>query len=312
MKSKPAPLILVVEDERIIAHDLQQTLVELGYETLPIASSADEALARAAERCPNLVLMDIRIKGKRDGIETAQLLTRQFDVPVVYLPAHADDATLDRAKRTEPQGYLLKPVKAAELRSTIEVALHRHTLGKRLRERERWHSSALSSMVDAVIAVDLSGTVTFMNPAAERLTGVSESAGIGQPVRDVVRLIPDDGPLRDESPIERALAERRPIPLGDAAIAGAGPARTITSDGASPLLQDGVLRGAVMVFRDVTELRRVQAQVELSDRLSSLATMAAGVAHEVNNALAVVVPNAAFIASEFQSLKAELRSTPRN
>lgn len=299
-----------MEDECIIADDLQQTLLELGYETLRVAASADEAIARAAERCPDLVLMDIRIKGKRDGIETAELLARQFGVPVVYLTAHADDATLERAKRTEPQGYLLKPVKSAELHSTIEVALYRHAMGKRLRERERWYASALESMADAVIAVDLAGTVTFMNPAAEGLTGVSAGAGIGRPARDVMRLLPRAA-VRDESPLEPALTEQRPAPLGDVAIESSGIARTITSDGATPLLEDGVLRGAVMVFRDVTEERRVQAQLELSDRFSSLATMAAGVAHEVNNALTVVVPNALLIANELENLSAELRSEPR-
>ncbi|HEU5074566.1 MAG TPA: response regulator, partial [Polyangiaceae bacterium] len=239
-----------------------------------------------------------------------ELLTRQFGVPVVYLTAHADDRTLERAKRTEPQGYLLKPVKSAELHSTIEVALYRHAMSKRLRERERWYASALSSMADAVIAVDLSGTVTFMNPAAEGLTGVTASAGIGRPARDVMRLLPSGAAVRDESPLERALAEQGAAPLGDAAIETSGSARTITSDGARPLLEDGEVRGAVMVFRDVTEERKMQAQLELSDRLSSLATMAAGVAHEVNNALTVVVPNAVYIANELENLSAELRSAP--
>ncbi|HJS58930.1 MAG TPA: response regulator [Vicinamibacteria bacterium] len=120
--------VLVVEDESIVAHDIQQTLTDLGYDAFSIAASAEEAMARAAERRPDLALVDIRIKGKLDGIKTAQLLKERFGVPIVYLSAHADDATLERATQTGPYGYLVKPVKPAELRSTIEVALQRHRM----------------------------------------------------------------------------------------------------------------------------------------------------------------------------------------
>ena len=109
-----------------------------GEETTTISSALfkDVQISRASEKCPDLVLMDIRIKGNRDGIETAALLRDRFGVPVIYLTAHADEATLERAKQTEPYGYLVKPVKSAELRSAIEIAIYRHAMEKRLRERE--------------------------------------------------------------------------------------------------------------------------------------------------------------------------------
>jgi CheY-like chemotaxis protein/TolB-like protein len=122
--------VLVVEDESIVAHDLQQTLSGLGYDAFGIAASADEALARASERRPDIALVDVRIKGKTDGIKAAQALQERFGVPVVYLTAHADDATLERAKQTRPYGYLLKPVKPAELKSAIEIALFRYQTDK--------------------------------------------------------------------------------------------------------------------------------------------------------------------------------------
>jgi CheY-like chemotaxis protein len=118
--------VLVVEDESIVAHDIQQTLLDLGFDAFAIASSADEAMARADERRPDVALVDIRIRGRLDGIKTAQLLEERFGVPIVYLTAHADAATLERAMKTHPMGYLLKPVKPAALRSTIEIALHHH------------------------------------------------------------------------------------------------------------------------------------------------------------------------------------------
>ena len=130
MSRSRSPAVLVVEDESIVAHDLQQTLASLGYDAFGIAASADEALARASEKRPDVVLIDVRIKGRTDGIKAAQLLQQRFSVPVVYLTAHADDATLERAKQTRPYGYLLKPVKPAELKSAIEIALFRHETDK--------------------------------------------------------------------------------------------------------------------------------------------------------------------------------------
>src|SRR5688572_21807090 len=102
-----AATILVVEDEAIVARDIKNTLAEMGYSVLGTAASCDEALQRATERCPDLVLMDIRIQGQRDGVDTAELLRRRFRVPVVFLTAYADDTTLARAKRAQPYGYLI-------------------------------------------------------------------------------------------------------------------------------------------------------------------------------------------------------------
>ena len=209
MNTLAAASVLIVEDEGIVALDLQQTLRDFGYDAYAIASSADEAIAVASKRCPDIVLMDIRIKGSRDGIETAQIFKDRFAVPVVYLTAHADERTLARAKQTAPLGYLLKPVKATELRSAIEVALYNHALETRLRERERWYSTTLRSIADAVISVDLAGRVTFMNPAAEVLTGVPAATAAGKPIREVLQLL--HLAAGDELPPLKALREGQAV-----------------------------------------------------------------------------------------------------
>jgi signal transduction histidine kinase len=128
-----APKILIVEDEGIVARDLQQSLIEMGYDAYAIAASAEEAMASASAVPPDVVLMDIRIKGKYDGIQAAAALKQKNVVNVIYLTAHADDDMVDRAKRTEPQGYLLKPVKMPELRSMIEVVLYKSEAERQLR-----------------------------------------------------------------------------------------------------------------------------------------------------------------------------------
>src|SRR5882672_8971654 len=118
--------VLVVEDESIVAQDLQQTLAEFGYDAFAVAASAEEAMARAAERRPDIALVDVRIKGRLDGIKAAQLLQERFGIPIVYLTAHVDDETRKRALCTHPYGYLVKPVQPVALQSAIEVAIDNH------------------------------------------------------------------------------------------------------------------------------------------------------------------------------------------
>jgi len=118
--------ILIVEDESIIALDIQNSLINAGYVIVAIATCAEEALDLTAQYVPNLVLMDVRLRGEIDGVETAEKIRREFNLPVVYLTAHADENTLQRAKITEPFGYILKPFEDRELITTIEIALSRH------------------------------------------------------------------------------------------------------------------------------------------------------------------------------------------
>jgi len=132
--------ILVVEDEAIVAKDVQSRLEGLGYAVPAIASSGEQAVRRAAATQPDLVLMDIRIKGEMDGVEAAGQVRDRFNIPVIYVTAYADDATLERAKITEPFGYILKPFETRELHCAIEMALYKHEAGElvkaSLREKE--------------------------------------------------------------------------------------------------------------------------------------------------------------------------------
>src|SRR5262245_44529580 len=143
--------ILVVEDEIIVARDIQHTLTRLGYEVPVIATSGASAIRHAAATAPNLVLMDIRLRGDMDGITAAGQIRRQFDLPVVYLTAHSDKTTIDRARGAEPYGYLVKPFTEQDLYATIEIALHRHKADGPLQRMDRWLAATLRSVGDAVI-----------------------------------------------------------------------------------------------------------------------------------------------------------------
>ncbi|MEO7037915.1 MAG: response regulator [Polyangiaceae bacterium] len=290
--------VLIVEDEGIIAENLRELLLSLDYDAFAIASSSEEALACASERCPDVVLMDIRIKGKLDGIATAQLLSERFDVPIIYLTAHADAATIERAKKTGPHGYLVKPVRAPDLRSAIEIARYKHAMERQLRARERWFSTTVRSIADAVITVDLAGKITFMNPPAESLVTLTLEQARGRPAREVLRLLDIKSLIQQETPLDRALRERKTVEVSEAILETGGDLSKIIADSAAPVVDNGELLGAVMVFRDVTEQKRLQKQLEVADRLASLGTMAAGVAHEINNPLSVVFGNAGLVLEE--------------
>lgn len=165
--------IMIVEDERITAEDIHDILTHLGYAVTAMVSSGADAIREAERTRPDLVMMDIRIKGDMDGIEAAREIRERFDIPVVYLTAHADRETLERAKLAEPLGYLIKPFQEAELQASIEMALHKQKADQRLKQASETVSATLQSMGEAVIGTDAHGLITLMNPAAESWTGWS-------------------------------------------------------------------------------------------------------------------------------------------
>ncbi|MGB9977663.1 response regulator [Methanobacterium sp.] len=117
--------ILIVEDESIVALDIQDKVERLGYDVLAVVSSGENAIEEVKKSQPDLILMDIVLKGKIDGIETAGQIREHFDIPIIYLTAHSDNQTLARAKITGPFGYLVKPFVDSELRSAIEDVLYK-------------------------------------------------------------------------------------------------------------------------------------------------------------------------------------------
>lgn len=128
--------IMLVEDEIIVAADVKHRLENMGYQVLGIVDNGEEAIENAGELTPNIVLMDIVLKGEMDGIEAAQKIRELYDIPIIYLTAYSDEKTLERAKVTEPFGYVLKPFEDREIQSAIEMALYKHKMEQKLKESE--------------------------------------------------------------------------------------------------------------------------------------------------------------------------------
>lgn len=176
--------IMIVEDERIVAKDLQFRLQGLGYQVAAMASEGNDAIAKAGATRPNLVLMDIRLEEGMDGIEAAEQIRNQLDIPVVFLTAYADQATLARAKITEPFGYILKPFEERELQSTIEIALYRHKAEQKLRDSERRYRSLVDNSQGLIWTHDLDGKLLSINPAAAHLLGYEPKEIVGRSLKD--------------------------------------------------------------------------------------------------------------------------------
>ncbi|UJR83658.1 PAS domain S-box protein [Sandaracinus amylolyticus] len=252
--------ILIVEDDRVVARDLRQQLTRMGHTVVGAAVAGDQAVALAESAKPELVLMDIRLEGECDGIAAAQEIRERFQVPVIYLTAYADDHTLRRARVTEPFGYLLKPFEDSQLRTVVEMALHKHAAERRLRESERRYAVTLSSIGDAVIATDEQACVTFVNAAAEGVLGRRAADALGRPIADVLRVV--SGATRAAPPdtAHEVLRTHRIVELADGSVLLTHDGREVPIDGrGSPIVDDrGETSGVVVVLRDMTERRRAE------------------------------------------------------
>jgi PAS domain S-box-containing protein len=242
--------ILIVEDERITAEDLRDILTDLGYTVTASVASGADAIARAEETLPDLALMDIRIKGSMDGTETARILRERFNVPVVYLTAHADAATVSRAKLAEPLGYITKPFQEAELHASIEIALHKHREDLKHKEQQQLVASTLRSIAEGVIAVDRPESVALFNPAAEAWTGWKAEEAIGQPLHAVFPMVDSVTGDEVETPLWRVLAEGTVEEVGNGALLRDrnGEKRPVTGSLAPKRDHRGEITGAVLVF----------------------------------------------------------------
>jgi PAS domain S-box-containing protein len=241
--------ILVVEDEQILAEDLRDILESFSYQVVDVVGSAEQAVKQARKLKPNLIMMDIMLGGKKDGIQAAQEIIKESCVPVVFLTAYADDTTVQRAKLAQPFGYLLKPFKEQEIHTTIQMALYKHQVDMEIRKEKKWLSSVLVSIGDAVLVADADGKVAFMNPAAEAMTGWKMKNALGLDCDQVLKLTDDQGGAA-ANPVKRALAEEDIIYTEEALLVSKRGRKTRVKDNAAPVRdKKGRVLGAVMIFR---------------------------------------------------------------
>jgi len=286
--SRAGARILVTEDEGIIAKDLEMRLKRRGYNVPAVVASGEEAVIMAEKEMPDLVLMDIVLQGEIDGIEAAALIRQRFDIPIIYITAYADDGIINRAKITEPYGYIIKPFEDRELHTAIEMALYKHAMEKKVRESEEWLSTILRSIGDGVIAADTNGCVTFMNAVAEKLTGWTLEETKGSHIADIFRIISEQSPEPCKDLMKRIIGGRAVMNLSDDSILVAkdGAQRAILDSGAPIKDKNGNVLGVVFVFHDVTEQKKMDMALRESEKKLRMYSMEL---EEGNTALKVLL-----------------------
>jgi PAS domain S-box-containing protein len=179
--------ILIVEDEVIVAEDVRRRLEEMGYHISGVVSRGEHALREVRANRPDLILMDIGLKGTIDGIEAAKSILDEEDIPIVFASAYSDDATLRRAKSIDPFGFVLKPFDERELRTAIEIGLYKHETERRLRARESLYRSLVELSTDGIAMLDVNGTIVFCNAQKATMHGhTTPDELIGRNAMDLV------------------------------------------------------------------------------------------------------------------------------
>ena len=287
--------ILVVEDEAIVAMDLQYKLEDLGYSVPALSYSGEEAIDLAHSLNPDLVLMDIKLSGEMDGIQAAEQIRDRLDLPVVYLTAYADEATLQRAKLTGPFGYLLKPVEQRDLHTAVEVAIYKHRVESELKASEQWLATVLRSTSDAVAATDDKGSISFMNPVAETLMGWPAEDALGKQLADLFNIRHGQSQRPAMNPVAEALKENRVVDLAhDTELVTKDGGRLPINGTAAPIKDDdGNLTGVVLTFRNIADRKRIEEEraaalekAREADRLKS--QLLCTVSHELHTPLAAI------------------------
>jgi PAS domain S-box-containing protein len=279
--------VLVVEDEGLIAHDISTRLEALGHEVVATVGTAEEALEKAAGA--DLVLMDIRIDGPEDGIQAAERIRERYHLPVVFLTAHADRQTLERAKKTGAFGYLVKPIAHASLNSAIEIALYKHRMERQLEEREALLRTTLGAVADAVIVTDHQSRVLMLNRAAEALTGWTHAAAEGQSLQRVARLIDAESGEPAEDPTPLAILRDASMPLDRGLQLVSRDGRQMAIEGsAAPVKTSRVALGVVLTLRDVSARVWEEKQLRQAQKVDAAARMAARVSDQYTTLLASI------------------------
>jgi two-component system cell cycle sensor histidine kinase/response regulator CckA len=272
--------IMVVEDEFIVAKDLKAHLEKLGYQVTSLRATGEEAVKAVGAEQPDLILMDVVLAGGMDGVQAAEAIRGQMDIPVIFLTAYSDQETTERAKTTGPYAYLLKPFERRELGVTIELALYKARMEAELKQSEERYRTLVENTHEGILVIQ-EGSTKFFNNQMLELSGYSASELSAMPLLDLVH--PADRDTVDACLTGWDQVEPPDIAISFRAITAGGQERWMEANQARIDWQG---KPALLIFMcDVTERRQLEAQSLRNQKMESLGVVAGGVAHDYNNIL---------------------------
>ncbi len=251
---------MIVEDEIIVAKDIQYRLEKLGYEVAGMVSDGQSAIEQASRQYPDIILMDIRLSGGVDGIEAARRIHDTLHIPVIYLTAYADNHTLQRAKVTEPFGYIIKPIEDTELKSTIEVALYKHAIEARLRESEWKFRTIFENANDVIVYLDRRGKIRDINKKAYSMFGCKKHNLIGT---NILKLPWFDGrTVKRIHGVLGSLEKNEPsIDLVELELKSTEKKRIFAEASITALTDKDSITGFLMVIRNISERKKMEQRL---------------------------------------------------
>ncbi|MCP4399435.1 MAG: response regulator [bacterium] len=299
--------VLVVEDERLVAKNIHRQLQQMGYDVPSTVASGKEAIESAVKMRPDVILMDISLQGKMDGVEAAERIRERLDVPVIYLTAYADEPLLQRAKLTTPFGYILKPFQGTELRNTIEIALYNHARDRKLHENEETLRSTIASMDDLVFVLDKDGVfLEYYQPSQQSEWYITPDVFIGKSFKDV---LPPHVVQLLEAEIE-AVAATGTVRQCEYALEMTEGVMWFNAKVSMRHSHDSAIAGFTVVVRNITarkqmedELRRAKDMAESAQRTAESANRAkseflANMSHEIRTPMNAIIGFADVLASQ--------------
>ncbi len=249
--------VLIVEDEIIVAKNIEAMLKVLDYDVAGICISSEQAIKVVAEKKPDLILMDIVLGGDIDGIQVAAKILENVTVPIIFVTSYSDDDTLKRAKETAPYGYIIKPFQEKELLAGIEIALERYNLEQKIRENEQLLQTTLRSISDGIITTDKKGHIFYINNIGEKIIARSYQDIKGKSLNSVFKLIYDDTNKELFKFIENPSRVKKLTKIPPSTIIPKIDSTKIIDGSISPILETtGKTRGFVLAFRDITAAQK--------------------------------------------------------
>jgi two-component system, cell cycle sensor histidine kinase and response regulator CckA len=248
--------IVVVEDEKLVALAIEKSLKDMGYDVPLTTSVGEEAVRCVAEIEPDLVLMDIRLKGSLDGIEAAQRIRSNFHIPVIFLTAYADEPTLERAKISEPFGYILKPFEEKSLQAAVEMTLYKSRMQSQLQRTKEKLETILGCVAEGVIVAGINGGVEYLNPSAQQILLDGRPLPAETTLPQIFTLLEQGTRKPFVLPVSTVIMDKKKVRLTGLLLRGKEGAVIPVDCSLAPLRDDNdITWGIVIVFADTSASR---------------------------------------------------------